>query len=408
MKIKSFTVAGLFGRKDPIHLDFNEDLNILTGRNGSGKTTVLKLLWYMMSENIGLALKEMSFEKATLVTTEYECSVRRSGDISYRIGWRLQDGQQAEYTLSPEKDANENLSDPGSYLHNLFTTKSSRSLFSQVNDANEKFSEIGSSIFLPTFRRIEGGFSTKARQVFVGINALVNPEKDSLDEALKQLSRKLTNNNHQFVSSLGTSDIESMLTRQHSNLSEKANKLQEQSNKLQDDVSKAIIEQIQTFEQTTNPKGEATATELLDEIRTRIENAKKEREAIMETIKTIMQPIDTLRQLVMQFIRQPGVRLTEEISFGDAARAIHSDALSSGEKQMLSFLAYNAFNQDTIIFIDEPELSLHGDWQRQLFPTLLAQQSSNQFVIATHSPFIYSKYPDKELPLDPVYGDEDE
>ena len=54
---------------------------------------------------------------------------------------------------------------------------------------------------------------------------------------------------------------------------------------------------------------------------------------------------------------------------------------------------------DSVIFIDEPELSLHADWQRQLFPILARQQSSNQFIVATHSPFIYSKYPDKEIEL---------
>lgn len=53
---------------------------------------------------------------------------------------------------------------------------------------------------------------------------------------------------------------------------------------------------------------------------------------------------------------------------------------------------------------DEPELSLHIDWQRRLFPTLLEQATSNQFFVATHSPFIYSKYPDKEFLLGEGYG----
>jgi predicted ATP-binding protein involved in virulence len=48
---------------------------------------------------------------------------------------------------------------------------------------------------------------------------------------------------------------------------------------------------------------------------------------------------------------------------------------------------------------------LHVDWQRQLFPTLLSQGISNQFIIATHSPFIYSKYPDKEILLGYDRGD---
>lgn len=71
---------------------------------------------------------------------------------------------------------------------------------------------------------------------------------------------------------------------------------------------------------------------------------------------------------------------------------------------MLSFLCYNAFSEETVVFIDEPELSLHVDWQRLLFPTLLKQGQKNQFFVATHSPFIYSKYPDKEFMLDDYRG----
>ncbi len=64
---------------------------------------------------------------------------------------------------------------------------------------------------------------------------------------------------------------------------------------------------------------------------------------------------------------------------------------------MLSFICYNAFHKNSIVFIDEPELSLHVDWQRQLYPILKSQESGNQFIFATHSPFIYGKYPDKEV-----------
>ena len=49
--------------------------------------------------------------------------------------------------------------------------------------------------------------------------------------------------------------------------------------------------------------------------------------------------------------------------------------------------------------IDEPELSLHIDWQRALLPALLEQGTSNQLILATHSPFIYANYPEKEILL---------
>ena len=63
---------------------------------------------------------------------------------------------------------------------------------------------------------------------------------------------------------------------------------------------------------------------------------------------------------------------------------------------MLGFLCYNAFSDNTVIFIDEPELSLHQDWQDILFPLLLKQETGNQFFVATHSEFIYNQFPDKE------------
>ena len=103
-----------------------------------------------------------------------------------------------------------------------------------------------------------------------------------------------------------------------------------------------------------------------------------------------------------------GITLGEETdgtALGAAKEAIASDKLSAGEKQMLSFLCYNAFSEKTAIFIDEPELSLHVDWQRILVPTLLEQGTENQFFIATHSPFVYSKYPDKELLIGEDRGD---
>ena len=66
MKLISFEVTGLFGREGKIGGSLNRDLNIFTGRNGAGKTSILKLLWYIMSGNILIALNEVTFNKATI------------------------------------------------------------------------------------------------------------------------------------------------------------------------------------------------------------------------------------------------------------------------------------------------------------------------------------------------------
>ena len=56
---------------------------------------------------------------------------------------------------------------------------------------------------------------------------------------------------------------------------------------------------------------------------------------------------------------------------------------------------------NAIFFIDEPEISLHADWQRLLFRILMKQNTTNQFIITTQSPFIYSKYSKNEICIDP-------
>lgn len=368
MQIKTFEVVGLMGRETPLRLTFNPDLNIITGRNGSGKTSILKLLWYILSGNILLALKEVNFKKATLQTTDYECTVYRLSTYTCRVDWKDSKGEK---TFEDLED------DEGDVIANA------------EDQADRLLSAIGSSVFLPTFRRIEGGFTLNERAT----NALARAKGD-IEESLVALSKKLTKTNHVFVSALSTADIVALLVRQYTDLSEVYNQLQQRT-------SQEIIKKIKEFklEQTdTNQLGAANG--LLDEIRLQIEGMEGSRESIMR-------PLEAVRSLAMRLFRHSGIKLGKSLSFGDAANAINSDALSAGEKQMLSFIAYNAFYGNAVVVIDEPELSLHVDWQRQLFPILLGQQATNQFVIATHSPFIYSKYPDKELQIDATRGDEE-
>lgn len=369
MQLKTLEVIGLMGRDAPLRLEFNSDLNIITGRNGSGKTSVLKLLWYILSGNILLALKEVNFKKVTLETSDYECTVYRLSINTCRIDWRDSGGQRTFEDLADEDG-------------DVVTYAEDR--------ADSLLSAVGSSVFLPTFRRIEGGFTLNDRA-----SNLLSRAKGDIEESLVALSKKLTKSNHVFVSALSTADIVTLLVRQYTDLSEVYNKLQHKT-------SQDVISKIKEFKLDQLDSNQLTAAhQLLDDIRLQIESMEGSREAIML-------PLEAVRVLVMRLFHHSGIKLGKSLSFGDAANAINSDALSAGEKQMLSFIAYNAFYRNAVVIIDEPELSLHVDWQRQLFPILMGQHASNQFIIATHSPFIYSKYPDKELQIDSTRGDEED
>ncbi|MDZ4468033.1 AAA family ATPase [Bacillus cereus] len=66
--------------------------------------------------------------------------------------------------------------------------------------------------------------------------------------------------------------------------------------------------------------------------------------------------------------------------------------LSTGEKQLITILSYSwiALREsefERLIIIDEPELSLHIKWQRQILKQLLKKKNT-KFLVATHSPFV--------------------
>lgn len=92
------------------------------------------------------------------------------------------------------------------------------------------------------------------------------------------------------------------------------------------------------------------------------------------------------------------------IAEGEQCRALELDALSSGEQHEL-VLHYDLLfrvRQNTLVLIDEPELSLHVAWQKRFLPDLLEIVETAQFdvLMATHSPFIVGDRSDLMIGLD--------
>lgn len=378
--IKHFEIIGLHGKQGlDFNFLFNPDLNILTGKNGSGKTTILKLLWYCLSGNVDRMRSELMFKKVTLETDSFVLIVSmdtasESKDLTFslEINGRKVPLPEAQGSLvpalypSPQADFAEHIK---------------RAILG-VNS---------SSVFFPTFRRIEGGYSLERRRR----NSRNLGGFGMLQEALSDVSETLDTGDHHFVASISTHDIVTLLTSKYAEISQHTNQLQQE-------LSMFIIDTIRKYE-INEKKGNEQAK--LDSAQSTISKIQEQISQIEKQREHLLRPFAVLGELVGRIFTHRGIKVTDAITFGIATESIASDKLSAGEKQMLSFLCYNAFFANACIFIDEPEISLHVDWQRTLFPTLIAQSTSNQFIITTHSPFIYSKYADKELMLNPDKGD---
>ena len=69
------------------------------------------------------------------------------------------------------------------------------------------------------------------------------------------------------------------------------------------------------------------------------------------------------------------------------------DALSSGQKEIVTtlFLIWNeTLAHPALVLIDEPELHLNAEWQREFLRHLLALAPKNQYILATHSEDIFA------------------
>ena len=78
------------------------------------------------------------------------------------------------------------------------------------------------------------------------------------------------------------------------------------------------------------------------------------------------------------------------------------EELSSGEMELLILITkiYFSSNQNSVIIFDEPEKSLHIEWQVLLgdfFKNFSEKYSETQLIVATHSPFIIQEINDKNI-----------
>ena len=84
------------------------------------------------------------------------------------------------------------------------------------------------------------------------------------------------------------------------------------------------------------------------------------------------------------------VRTENEIRFTQIGETLLPYQLSSGEKQMLAILLTVLIedNKPYVLFMDEPEVSLHIEWQKRLIDLILELNPNVQIILTTHSPAV--------------------
>ena len=112
-----------------------------------------------------------------------------------------------------------------------------------------------------------------------------------------------------------------------------------------------------------------------------------------EKAQALSEPKKKFQDIVDDLFADTGktiVRSANEIQLNQMGEVLQPYQLSSGEKQMLVILLTVLIEDQKpyVLFMDEPEVSLHVDWQQRLIDLILDLNPNVQIILSTHAPAV--------------------
>jgi predicted ATP-dependent endonuclease of OLD family len=375
--ITHLNVSGLAGHKQEFERTLHRHVNVFFGPNGSGKTSLLKLIDSAMANRASL-VKDVPFEKAefTIYTRDYNTTFTRSLVSS------------AVQEASPQQT--------------LLTTD----MRPPADVSNEK-----KWVTAPDEERLQGPY----RRRFLPINRLMisqleqssymrYPGADLEDELNQQFAKTVTDLWRSYASSVNAR----VAKVQQSGLAKIFENTLLGSEPLFLDQApkdpKTAYERLSTFlNRSQGFRSILPSFEVFSERYAREPRLQSMANEILEVEKLVeaaMKPRHELQRLLQQmFSKNKKIAFSDteiDIAVSEQLR-IHLGSLSSGEKQLIKLFVETLLAEDNTILIDEPELSMHIDWQRALLNSMRELNPLVQIIVATHSPEIMAEIPDEDI-----------
>ena len=112
-----------------------------------------------------------------------------------------------------------------------------------------------------------------------------------------------------------------------------------------------------------------------------------------DAAQELSKPKTRFQDIVDELFEETGkkiVRTENEIRFSQIGETLVPYQLSSGEKQILAILLTVLVEdqQPYVLFMDEPEESLHIEWQKRLIDLVTEMNPNVQIILTTHSPAV--------------------
>ena len=131
-----------------------------------------------------------------------------------------------------------------------------------------------------------------------------------------------------------------------------------------------------------------------------------------KVFEELIEQLDLFTDIINSRLKFKDIRISRDegiiVFKSNTDEQLRLDQLSSGEKQEIILFYELIFESDKNIhlLIDEPEISLHIEWQLRFMDDLLkiAEKKKFKVTVATHSPQIINNHWDIQIDLGEMYG----
>lgn len=424
MQLKNFTITGLFGGFNhaiPFPLPSDQasapSLVILHGRNGIGKTTILRMLDgllrldFSIFRRVPFDICALEFDSGDRLTVNPHKPKRLQHlEVSYR---------DKHVRLHPDR--------PGALTDKDVpkVEEFRKSFFDQTEDVTFEFIDTERLRQLrPHVEELEEGaqvIRTPEGQMVVFRHPSPNPkarhtlQAQSLADRVRRFIREAQVNYRTFFSTtepdLFPRIIERLTGAEHPayevpNLRGRLQRIHSQdvqTGRLGLEPDRwdydQLIVQLEALSRRRNVRRQQ-ALAVLGSFVEVLESRAAERALVADRLLTFERLMgEFLGDKTVSIDPREGIQIRAQ-----TGEALEERRLSSGEFHLL-FLMVAALvtrRRGTVIAIDEPEMSMHIAWQRRLIPALVecASKADPLFIFATHSPDLAASYRDAMIELD--------